>query len=569
MTDESMTTKGPATELARYAERYVSERAAMDPIAATVWGIPGYDHLLPAFTSQRYERDASHTAAALHEVRAIEPIDEVDRVAKSVMLERLERRHDLESTGELARTVSVIESPLSTVRQVFELMDPAADPGAEVLTERLSQVFATFEGWRHGLRDVSARGQLPARRHLVGMAEQARIYADGAFSGIAAPRMARATRPEELETAAADADAACGELAAFLLELATHTEALEACGAERHERWARYYTGADLDLDELYSWGWEDLSRINARMWELAKVLAPDATRLKDVATRCDADDAKVIDGVEEILAQLRRFTDATVEALDGVHFDIDERIRFCDVRVAPEGSAAAPYYIEPSEDLRRSGTTWLPTLGRTRFPWWRLAATWYHEAVPGHHLQAATSLLAIDRLNRFQRQEAWTSGYGEGWALYAERLMEELGCYTDPADELGYLEGQAVRAARIVVDLGLHLGYDAPRDLGELGELGDCSSRPWTPDMAVALLEDRAIADPEVAASEVDRYLGMPAQAISYKVGERVWLTAREAAKSRLGARFDLKRFHSFALRLGPMGLDPFREAVAGWNGI
>jgi uncharacterized protein (DUF885 family) len=568
MSDESATVRDPTTPLARYADRYVSERASMDPIAATIWGIPGHDHLLPAFTTERYERDASHTATALREVRGIEPVGEVDRVAKAVMLERLERRHDLESTGELARTVSVIDSPLSSVRQVFELMDPAADPRSEVLTERLSQVFATFEGWRQGLRDVSARGELPARRHLVGLAEQARIYADGAFAGIAAGRMQGAARPAELATAAADADAACGELAAFLLELATHTEAPEACGAERHERWARFYTGADLDLDELYAWGWQDLSRINARMWELAGVLAPGATSLRDVAARCDADDAKAIEGVDAILAALRQFTDATVEALDGVHFDIDERIRFCDVRVAPEGSAAAPYYFEPSEDLRRPGTTWLPTLGRTRFPWWRLAATWYHEAVPGHHLQTATSLLAIDRLNRFQRQEAWTSGYGEGWALYAERLMEELGCYTDPADELGYLEGQALRAARIVVDLGLHLGYDAPSDLGELGELGDCSSRPWTPDMAVALLEDRAIAEPEMASSEVDRYLGMPAQAISYKVGERVWLDVRAAAKARLADRFDLKAFHSFALRLGPMGLDPFREAVDGWDG-
>jgi uncharacterized protein (DUF885 family) len=237
-------------------------------------------------------------------------------------------------------------------------------------------------------------------------------------------------------------------------------------------------------------------------------------------------------------------------------------------VRAAPEGSAAAPYYIEPSEDLSRPGTTWLPTLGRTRFPWWRNASTWYHEAVPGHHLQEGTAMLATDRLNRFQRQEAWTSGYGEGWALYAERLMEELGAFTDAGDELGYLEGQALRAARIVVDLGLHLGYRAPSDLGELAGLGDCSGRPWSPEMAVALLEERAITDPEFAASEVDRYLGWPAQAISYKVGERVWLAAREDARRRLKDGFTLKAFHTTALRLGPMGLDPFRDELARWDG-
>ena len=159
-------------------------------------------------------------------------------------------------------------------------------------------------------------------------------------------------------------------------------------------------------------------------------------------------------------------------------------------------------------------------------------------------------------------------SGYGEGWALYAERLMEELGGFSDPADELGYLEGQAVRAARIVVDLGLHLGLPAPSDIGTLGGLGDCSSKPWTPEMAIALLEERAITDPESAASEVDRYLSMPGQAISYKVGERVWLSARADARARLGDRFNLKSFHAHALGLGPMGLDPFRTELDRWDG-
>ena len=162
----------------------------------------------------------------------------------------------------------------------------------------------------------------------------------------------------------------------------------------------------------------------------------------------------------------------------------------------------------------------------------------------------------------------AWTSGNGEGWALYAERLMEELGAFADPADELGYLEGQGLRAARIVVDLGLHLGFPAPADLGELGGLGDCSSKPWTPEMAVALLEERAIPamrspsrrSTATSRSRVRRRRTRSASASGSQ--------AREDARSRLGDRFDLKGFHSFALRLGPMGLDPFRAELARWDG-
>jgi uncharacterized protein (DUF885 family) len=557
------------TQLAQFADRYVEEHAARDPIAATTSGIAGFDHLLPEFTPERWVDDAAFTASSLATVRSIEPLGEPDRVAKAVMIERLERRHELESTGEFARTVSVIISPLSDIRQVFELMATDSAEAQDNVRARLSAVRAALEGWRRGLVQLAEIGQLPPRRHLVGIAEQARIYADGAFLGFAHSLPSIAKNPDELAAAGTDADAACGELASFLLtDLVPRAGDEEACGPERHARWARNFTGADLDLDEIYAWGWEDLSRINARMWELADELLPGARSLVEVATFLDDDDARAVFGVDEILTRLRALTDDTVKALDGVHFDIDPRIAHCDVREAPEGSAAAPYYIEPSEDLSRPGTTWLPTLGRDRFPWWRNVSTWYHEAVPGHHLQAATSLLAIDRLNRFQRQEAWTSGYGEGWALYAERLMEELGGFQDPADELGYLEGQALRAARIVVDLGLHLGYAAPDDLGELPGFGDCSGRQWTPEMAVALLESRAIIDPEFAASEVDRYLGWPAQAISYKVGERIWLAARADARTRLGARFDLKAFHSHALRLGPMGLDPFRDELARWDG-
>jgi uncharacterized protein (DUF885 family) len=267
-------------------------------------------------------------------------------------------------------------------------------------------------------------------------------------------------------------------------------------------------------------------------------------------------------------LERLKELTAGAVDMLDGVHFDIDERIRFCDARLAPEGSAAAPYYIQPNEDLSRPGTTWYPTLGHDRFPLWRLVSTWYHESVPGHHLQCATAILEKQRQTRYQRLEGWVSGYGEGWALYAERLMEELGGFAHPADEMGFLSCQALRAARIVVDIGLHLGLPAPADIGTLGALGDVGGRVWDAEMAVAMLVERAIEPHDMAVSEVDRYLGLPGQAISYKVGERVWLESRQEARTRLGAAFDLKAWHAHALALGPMGLDPFRQEMIAFAG-
>ncbi len=555
-----------------YADQYVNERAVLDPIFGTEIGAHEVDHLLTDFSSGQAHRNLAHTQAALDHIIGLEPGDDLDRVARAVMIERLESQLELERSGEDRRTWGVIHSPLSSVRQAFELMDATSAQHAEVIRLRLIQVRVSLKSWQSGLYDAVPGSMLPSRRHILGVAQQARTYAQGAYSSFAR-EVAQSTGVEfegtGLSAAAADADGACGELAEWLATtLAPLTHDDDRCGLERYKRWYRYWNGCDLDVEDLYAWGWQDLQRIKNRMWELAGLLAPDATTLMAVAEVLDHDDARAINGADALLEKLDTFTKATVDLLDGAQFDIDPRIRRCDVRLAPQGSAAAPYYIGPSEDLTRPGTTWFPTLGETRFSWWRYPSMWYHEAVPGHHLQVATVTLLSDRLSRFHRLDGWTSGYGEGWALYAERLMDELGGYSDPGDELGHLSAQALRAARIVVDLGLHMGLSAPDDLGELGELGDCSGQTWTAEMAVALLEGWALEPHDFAASEVDRYLSMPAQATSYKVGERVWLEIREAAHQRLGGQFDLKKFHAHSLKLGPMGSDPLRVEMATWDG-
>jgi uncharacterized protein (DUF885 family) len=451
---------------------------------------------------------------------------------------------------------------------------PAETPAhAEVIRQRLAAIPAALSSWRGTLMELRDRGDLPARRHVDGVAGRAETIGHGGFVDFAR-RTAELTGvdPEGsgLVSAATDADAACGELASWIRsEILEHAADNDRSSIERYKMWFRYFNGVELeDPNALYEWGWGELKRIRARMWELAAQIAPEARTMTEVAAVLDADESRILHGTDELLAKLESFTKEAVAQLNGVHFDIDPRIQRCDARLAPEGSAAAAYYEGPSEDLSRPGTTWFPTMGETTFPWWRSASTWYHEAVPGHHLQVATSLIQSERLSRYQRLAGWTSGYGEGWALYAERLMDELGGFADPGDELGHLAGQALRAARVVVDLGMHLGLAAPSDIGVLGDLGDCAGRTWTPEMAVALLEEYALETHDYSVSEVDRYLSMPAQSTSYKVGEKVWLEVRADARQRLGERFDLKRFHAYALNIGPMGLDTFRSLVSAWDG-
>jgi len=399
-------------------------------------------------------------------------------------------------------------------------------------------------------------GKVTARRQVLGLINTLETIGKGGYSNFAKKADPANTYPQ-LHENAKKADAAAAALAIRVKsEYLPLARSEDAFGEDRYRMWARFFTGAQLDLRATYEWGLEDLQNINDRMWRIAPKLKPGAKTLREVADFLDESPDHTVKGNDEILKRLKAFTAAAADRLDGVHFDIDDRIRFCDVRLAPEGSASAAYYMSPSEDLSRPGTTWLPTLGKDVHGWWNLVSTWYHEAIPGHHLQNAVAILEKDRLSRFQRTEAWISGYGEGWALYAERFMDELGAFNEPGIEMGFLSGQGLRAARIVVDIGMHCGYK------------DKNGNVWNADSARELLINYALLDKEHATSEVDRYLGWPGQAISYKVGERVWMKSREDAKARLGAKFDMKKFHSYALKLGPMGLDPFAVEMSNWDG-
>jgi uncharacterized protein (DUF885 family) len=500
--------------------------------------------------------EAELTRKTLAELATLEPIDDIDRVAKSVMVERFTSSLELHDSFESHLSFNVLTSPPADIRQVFEMMPKESAQDFENIAKRLLAVDKAHLSWVSTIDTLAKKGKTVAQRQIDGIAKQLEGYADGGYAGMAKTFDPDGKYPAIHEAAKAAATSAA-ETARYLrgtyMAMATPNDAV---GAERYAVWARYYTGANLDLRATYEWGLADLAQINERMWKVAAKIKPDAKTLREVADYLDNAPEYKIHGKEAIIKKLLDFTQAAVAQMDGTHFDIDERMKFCDARIAPEGSASAPYYMPPSEDMSRPGTTWLPLLGKDEVSWWHLASTWYHEAVPGHHLQIATSVIERERLSRFQRFGAWISGYGEGWALYAERFMDDLGAFDEPGIEMGFLSAQALRATRIVIDIGMHLGYT------------DENGRVWDAVSGREALMNKALLDEHHATSETDRYLGWPGQAISYKVGEREWIAARENAKKRLGAEFSLKKFHAHALRIGPMGLDTFAAELALWDG-
>jgi uncharacterized protein (DUF885 family) len=550
------------------AEQYVERYAALDPIGATFEGIPGFDHELTDYSPDGAAERLAHTRATLRELAALHPADDHERVAAEALRRFLETDEDLTETGEDLRALRVIGSPVSEIRQVFDLMPRETEHDWETLTARVALVPQAISGFITSLQEGVQQGLFAAPRQATACAQQADAFAgisggdapffQGLADELAASKLDLGALHTRLDADAARATAAYASLGRYLVEeYLPVTTAPDAVGAERYRRLARAFTGTVLDLDETYAWGWEELYRIEHAMGSVAERILPGEP-MPAVIEHLEHDPTRVVEGEDALKAWLQDLIDRTFDELDGTHFDIPEKIRHCEAMISPPGGAAAMYYTGPSEDFSRPGRTWYPTLGKTTFPLWGEVSTCYHEAVPGHHLQVATTRYLRDRLDRFQRTIGWNAGYGEGWALYAERLMGELGYLEDPAFELGMLRAQAMRAMRVVVDIGLHL--ELPIPVAERYHPGEV----WTPELALPFVLERSYYPEDFMKSEVDRYLGWAGQAISYKVGERVWLRARDAARTRGGASFDLKAFHTDALELGPLGLDQLEEELA-----
>jgi uncharacterized protein (DUF885 family) len=546
------------SEVFDIADRYCTQLGALDPCSATYAGIPGHDHEMTDYSPAGVARRVDLMRDTLAALAAPAQETDDDRLAASVMTERCSLDLEQYEVSERLRDVRIIGSPIQSARQCFDLMRLDTDDDWAVATERMTRVPDSLASIEESLRAGVDQGVVAARRQAVACAEQAATWG-GEREGEPFFRTLASRRPDDTELAAAAELATSGyaRLAAYLRdEYAPAADPRDPVGRERYTLFARDFNGIDVDLEETYAWGWEELHRIEDAMRRVGERILPGAS-IEEVIQHLDDDPNRAIEGVEEFRRWNQDLIDQTISDLADTHFEIAEPLRRCDAMIAPPGGAAAMYYTAPTEDFSRPGRTWYPTMGQTRFPLWKEVSTCYHEAVPGHHLQLAQVVYLADKLSRFQRLFGFVSGHGEGWALYAERLMGELGYLEDPAFEMGMLAAQAMRAVRVVVDIGMHLELPIIDGEPHAGET-------WTADLALPFVIGRSRFPEVFMRSEVDRYLGWPGQAISYKVGERVWLESRADAKRRKGEGFDLKEFHTFALDLGSMGLGQLRDELA-----
>ncbi|KQO99866.1 DUF885 domain-containing protein [Leifsonia sp. Leaf264] len=558
MTADSLRTP---TAIDRIAEDWVDTLVELEPTLGTYIGRTEVNDRFADLSPAGRDAVVGAGREVLAALEAATPADDVDEVTQADLSSELRLAIESHDAGLHLRDLNVIASPVQDLRDAFDLMPTDTVEDWEIVDKRLGALPAALDGYIETLRQGIREGVTPAKRQVREVLTQARKLAanDGFFSTfVADAELADGDLPaslaKQLSACAGASATAYAELAEFLAnELEPAATDRDAVGRDIYALQSRHFLGATIDLDETYEWGIEELARMVAEQESIAREIKPGAS-VHEAIEFLDGDPARKLHGTEALQRWMQETSDRAVAELGATHFDIPEEIRTLECMIAPTQEGGI-YYTGPTDDFSRPGRMWWSVpVGVTEFDTWRELTTVYHEGVPGHHLQIGQAVYNRAKLNTWRRQLAGTSGHAEGWALYAERLMEQLGYLDDPADRLGMLDGQRMRAARVVLDIGVHLEKQRPDGQGV-----------WTAEYALEFMRANVNMSDEFIRFEVNRYLGWPGQAPSYKVGQRIWEQLRDDAAAREGSAFSIKEFHRRALDLGGVGLDTLRSSLLG----
>jgi len=524
-------------------------------------GLPGRDHLWDDFSPDGEAARADLAGATRDQLLPyVSDPDPKEAMAAKILTSWMEKKVKVFERGKWKNDLNHIYSPFQRARDAFDVMPRSGAQAWADIAIRLETFGDMLAGYQATLAVGLADGITAAQRQVRTLIEQARAVAgeESRFGGFPEEASSSGGDSERLTGAVNLARAASGEFADWLettyLPAATPEDAV---GEERYLLNVDEFLGLALDTRETYEWGWSEVHRLRGEMKTTAAEIDGSKT-VEQVIQFLDTDPSHASSDHESFARFVQEIQDTAVEQLDGTHFDVPNALKRVTVNLAPPGGSLGAWYHSPSEDLSRPGSIWYAPGERIRIPYWSEVSTAYHEGFPGHHLQVGTGVINRDQMSRFHRLFIWYSGAGEGWALYAERLMDELGYFEKPEYRLGLLASQLFRATRVVLDIGTQLRLEIPADAPlHAGETWDYAK-------AVDYIEKIGLQPRDMAESEVKRYLGWYGQAISYKVGERVILDIRDQAMSRDGAAFDRKDFHRRMLEAGAIRLDHLREAMA-----
>jgi uncharacterized protein (DUF885 family) len=559
---------GPSSGLATLCNEYWQGTLAANPTLATSIGDPRYDDRFGDISPAGIAAETRRLGGVLARARAIDEgsLSAGDRLTRTALITEVESQLAQLSCGFQEWTVDPLGGPQVELMSLsdYTLIETPKDAARYVKRMRASGRY--LDDHIANLKSGLAKGKSASRDAVQKTIEQlerlgrTRVDSLGAWK----PAVAKHATwtPSDERRFAKDLRAALegslvpalGRYREFL-----QSQVLPAArppeksglgelpgGADCYRQMIRVHTSLDLDPDELHRLGLEEVAKFRRALSDLGQKVF-GTTDLAVIQRRLRDDPAMHFKSSEEVETKARQTLTRAQSAVPAWFGKIQPKAP-CEVKVmgmheAPYSTIA--YYRQPSADGRRPGTYMINTyLPETR-PRYEAEALAFHEAVPGHHLQIAVAQELTD-IPEFRKHQGVTA-FVEGWALYTERLADEMGLYSSDLDRMGLLSFDAWRSCRLVVDTGLH-------------------AQGWTRRQAIDYMTENSLLAENNIVNEVDRYLTWPGQALAYKVGQLEILRLRDEAKKKLGARFDIKAFHDAVLGNGAVSLPVLRQQIEAY---
>jgi uncharacterized protein (DUF885 family) len=543
------------------ADRYHSEWLAVHPLAASVYGIPGYEDRVPDASEAgdaAWRTTLQHLVSEASGTTGID-LSEAEAVTLGCLLGHAEQELAELDSAPMEYTVTAL--PLAGPGELLAVLARTilgdAEAAGDYLT-RLRHSGRWIDQHIQRLRLGAAKGRLP----VAPLVEQAITWAGGVLrvpvpEAVSAPQPppgwsgAAAWRDERDAIAADILSPALSRWVDCLHELLPRARPPERAGLTflpggdaDYERAIRSHTTLTVSAGELHQTGRDEIEVLESRALELGATLGLSDLEAIHEALHASARQSRAQDAIEQAVRAIRR---AETRAAEVFPQPLPPPCMVTPMPSVVAVSGMAPHYTPPRLDGGRPGTFWFNTETPTAGTGWDLEGVAFHEAVPGHHLQLSrvqmlTSLPDLQRLHHI-------TVFGEGWGLYAEQLADEMGLYSDPRSVLGAITASLMRAARLVVDTGLH-------------------AFGWSRQRAVEFFVAHVPMPPEFLAAEIDRYIAWPGQALAYLTGKSEILRLRADAEQRLGSAFSLPAFHAAILDSGSLPLPVLRRNIDTWVG-
>ena len=550
-----MAVSSPRALADRFHERWLE----VHPFAATSYGIPGYDHLVPDDSPEGQAGWRGEVEGFIREAQSVDAgsLDAAGRITLACLQEAASQ--EVAGVDSADQEYTVTPMPFGQPGAFFAvaartvLIDPES---AESYIARLESSGGWLDQLSDGLRAGAAKGRLP----VAPLVEEAIAWAGGLLSEAAPAPLLAPRAPAGWDGASgwearrlrAAADVVKPALARWkevlheLLPMARDAEhpglAYIPGGDADYVRALRVHTTLDITPERLHQIGLEQISALEDRAGKIGAGIGLGSVAEVLEAIRDSAGRQSPDESMRAAVTAIRRAESVAPEIFP------EPLPPPCEVTPMPPvvaSSGTAPHYTPPRLDGGRPGTFWFNTERPTAGTGWDLEAVAFHEAVPGHHLQLSRLQLLTD-LPALQRQRSITV-FSEGWGLYAEQLAEEVGLYTDDRSVLGGISASLMRAARLVVDSGLH-------------------AMGWTRRQALEFFTAHVPMPEEFLAAEIDRYIVMPGQAVSYYTGKLELLRLRDEARRRLGSAFSLPSFHAAVLDQGSLPMPALHSSIDAW---